>query len=922
MAGKPLLMFPKPANAPREKKKTGFGSDSYHYPTFQEQKDRLTPQFESMQQSFITDTTAGIEPESVLVIETIGKIEDFQRAVHAIPGLEWLAEIDEEEIEPDEYYYTVCKLGKQLFHKKIDGIDCKRSSKVWELLKENGFVDKDGYVADKNIDEFKQLIPEELSEYKEKIINAIENKISEDRKIPISGRLFLSMSNKQAMEYLWSLWKKWDKKDKKLPRDYAKWLELFKHTRSVRKWDIQDRLRDTGIIDSWREELTIKKGMVSKIAFEIELWYRTDETKEREISARIEQLISEEKGNIIATCIIPEIRFYAIKAELPPESIEKAINFEYAKIFNCNDVMFFRPMGQSISEIYPDGVEGDFEVGSVFGKPVVAILDGAPFVNHSLLKNRLMLEDPDDFERDYQANERRHGTAMASLVCHGELDAREKPLSRPVYFRPIMKPDPEDFVNQPPAEIVPKDIFLEDLIERSVRRIFEGDGKEEAVAPTVKIINLSICDPSRMFFNQLSSCARLLDWLSEKYQVLFCVSAGNITSGIDLQKNPKDIEVLSDDDVTKLTMQTIQTDIRNRKIFAPADSINAITVGAVHADRSSVTNMGNRIDILPNQLLPSPVSALGFGYRKSIKPEIYLPGGRQLYDYATNEYRVSASGEAPGQSVATAPVMAGETNRCVWTRGTSNSAALASRGAAQIYEVLNLLMSENMYVIDDKNIAIILKALLIHSASWGNSDKILETCLKNENNSQSFKKVVARHIGFGIPDITRVLECTAQRATAIGYGEIKKDGKHDFHFPLPTSLSGLSEMRRLTITLAWFSPINAGNRKYRKANLSIELPKTEDIKNIIGVNRINADWQQVKNGTVQHEVLEGKKVVSCQDEDFLNISVICREDAGNLDKEVHYGLAVTLETAESVGIPIYEEIRERISVAVHIEENI
>jgi len=124
-------------------------------------------------------------------------------------------------------------------------------------------------------------------------------------------------------------------------------------------------------------------------------------------------------------------------------------------------------------------------------------------------------------------------------------------------------------------------------------------------------------------------------------------------------------------------------------------------------------------------------------------------------------------------------------------------------------------------------------------------------------------------------------------------------------------------MRRLTITLAWFSPINIDNRKYRKANLSIEPPG-----DVIGVKRINADWQQVKNGTVQHEVLEGKEVVAYQDDEFLNISVICREDADSLDKEVQYGLAVTLETAEGVGIPIYEEIREKISVSVPIEKHI
>ena len=467
-----------------------------------------------MYQSFITDTTVGIEPESVLVIETIGKIDDFQRAVRSISGLEWLAEIDEEEkIESDEDFYQICKIGKRLFHEKIDGISNKQSSKIWELLKENSFIDKDGYIVEKSIDEFN--LPDELSVHKEKIISTIENKISENKKHPISGRFFLTMSNKQAMEKLLSLWKQWDREDKKLPRGYAKWVEIFKNLKSIRKWATQDRLRDTGIIDFWKEELKIKRGTASKILFDIELWDTGNNSKRKEITSRIEQLISEEKGKIIASCVINEIRFHAIKAELPPECIEKAVNSEYNKIFTCNEVMFFRPTGQFSSEIYSDGEESDFKVGNVSGKPVVAILDGVPFVNHSILENRLILDDPDGFGSAYQAKERGHGTVMASLVCHGELDAKEESLPRPLYFRPILKPDMEDFVNQRRAEIVPKDIFWEDLIERSVRRIFEGDGTGKEIAPTVKIINLSICNLSRMFFNQLSSCAKLLDWLSE-----------------------------------------------------------------------------------------------------------------------------------------------------------------------------------------------------------------------------------------------------------------------------------------------------------------------------------------------------------------------------------------------------------------------
>ncbi|MCR4292556.1 MAG: hypothetical protein NUV76_06750 [Candidatus Kuenenia sp.] len=280
MPGKPLLIFPTPSTTVRVEKNTGFGSASYRFPDFQNQKDRLTPQFESMQQSFIVDAADGLEPEYVLVIETVGKIEDFQMAVRAIPGLEWLAEIDEEAIEPDDdFYQKSCKIGKTLFSKKIKSINKKQSSQIWNLLLENAFIDKDGYLLDKDINEFQQFIPAAFSEHSEEIIKIIRNEPVASRKQLLSGRLFLSMSNKQAIDKLLSLWKQWDSGDKKLPRPYGKWTEIFKQTRTIRRWDTQDRLRDTGIIDYWKEEVELKKGTSSKIIFEIELWFRNDDAQ-------------------------------------------------------------------------------------------------------------------------------------------------------------------------------------------------------------------------------------------------------------------------------------------------------------------------------------------------------------------------------------------------------------------------------------------------------------------------------------------------------------------------------------------------------------------------------------------------------------------------------------------------------------------
>jgi hypothetical protein len=906
MADKPLLIFPNPTQAVRPKQKTGFGSPNYHYPDVDRQKDRLTPQFQTMRQSFVTDIATGIEPETVLVMETIGKIEDFERAVRAIEGLEWLAEIEEDEIEPDVDFYEKPKIGKRLFYKNIEDISSKQSSQIWDALQQNAFIDTEGYLTDKNLEDFMPFIPEDVKGFGQQIIDIL--KIAARPSGSLSGRLFLSMSNRQAWEHILRLRSQWDSQ-KKLPYRYQKWSEVFSYLKTLRPWDVVDRLEETHVREYWQENLDFYQSRDELIPFEIELWFRRDRNKRNQAQQNVENLIRQGKGNIISSCIIEEIRFHALKAELPPENIQSVLASQYIGLFRSQDVMFFRPTGQCAVEVLPDGEMGEFVAGEVSGDPIVAILDGDPFINHDLLRNRLIIDDPDDFGSSYQVKDRKHGTATSSLICHGEIDANEPPLNRPVYIRPIMKPNEKD-LNR--FEYVPEDQFFEDLVERSVRRIFERIGDEGPVAPTVKIINISIGDPDKMFFHRLSSCARLLDWLSFKYNVLFCVSGGNVNKNIILGITEDQFSALTEEQRLGHTLKIIHEDIRNRRIISPAESVNSLTVGAIHNDFASTNSYGRRIDILPNPLLPSPVSSHGYGFRSSIKPEIYMYGGRQLYLHRTNgKYEIHLSSLAPGQKVAAAPVSAGETGRALYCCGTSNATAIASRSTAMIYESIERLQQQYRHAIPDHNIAVLLKTLLIHSASWGNSKDVLEKHLGNGIN----RKTVTRYLGYGIPDIKRVLECTQQRATAIGYGQIKKDERHEYRLPLPPSLSGANETRRLTITLAWFSPINPDNRDYRKANLSFDPPKEQ-----IGVQRKEADGHQVKRGTVQHEIMEGQQIVSYQDGDNLLIPIECREDAGGLDEVIHYGLAVTLEVKEGIDIPIYDEIQQRIEVPIEIRE--
>jgi hypothetical protein len=119
--------------------------------------------------------------------------------------------------------------------------------------------------------------------------------------------------------------------------------------------------------------------------------------------------------------------------------------------------------------------------------------------------------------------------------------------------------------------------------------------------------------------------------------------------------------------------------------------------------------------------------------------------------------------------------------------------------------------------------------------------------------------------------------------------------------------------RRLTITLAWLTPVNPIHRAWRRADLWFTPPPTP-----LEVIRQEADGNAVQRGTVQHEVLEGDRATAFVDGDNLEILVNCRADAGALEDPVPYALATTLEVAADIGVPVYEEVRERVQARVRV----
>lgn len=857
MADQPFLFFVRPAAVARARRFGGGGK--YVVPTPVQQRQRLQEKFEQIAAGLreVQNNVAGLEPEQVIVLETLtDAVKDVAKAASRIPGLEWLAERDLEDVAP-----------------------------------EFGFQDEE----------------------------------TPDNAIP--RRLYALFTNQQAMENLLGLWEQWQADPTKRAKSgFGPFKGLFSRLRDVRRWGPQDRIADTGIRERWEEDVAVR-GQQGTCLFEIEFWYRSEADKRRRITDEVLAALTEPGGQFVDQALISEIRYHAVLAELPAnavqETLQRIVDRQYTRLLNCEGVMFFRPQSQSRFGILPTDVT-DFNLRQKLAdrprpadEPLVALLDGLPLENHEALQGRIIIDDPDDHAALYQATQQQHGTAMASLLIHGDLNGNGSSLPNPIYVRPVLQ-----FEVLGNLEITPPRKLFVDVLHRAVRRIFEAEGDTPPAAPSVKVINLSIGDPQQPFLQEMSALARLLDWLAWKYKVLFVVSAGNCTGKISITTSGAEWRALSGDDLAAEVLRAMRRDQFKRRLLSPAESINCLTVGATHADDCPVFTVGNRVNLLEVGRLPSPISTVANGFRRSTKPEILLPGGRMMFMPPINEgadpaaFTASTATNAPGHLNACPGTGPFELGRVSYSCGSSNAAALASRFAAISAVILSgYELPADCNALDNPSLTVLLKALLVHSASWNGAQEILERAFEDEiPEKKDRRRTKQQFLGYGEVQSDRCFSSSDKRATLLGWSSIREDEGQIFSLPLPPSLAASTEWRRLTVTLAWLTPTNNQHRNYRVAQLFLKVPNAE-----IGTPDLaGLDEQSSQRGTVEHRVFEGEKAKAFVDGANLSIQVNCRADAGELNDEIPFAVVASLEVALTSQIAIYEEISARIRPQVEI----
>jgi hypothetical protein len=732
----------------------------------------------------------------------------------------------------------------------------------------------------------------------------------------IGSRYYLTMPNLGALAQLLSIWDRWGRGEN-MPEGFAPFADLFSRLHDLRPWSVQDRVSPDAV-SIWREEIALHPDHPVRV--EIELWFKDAATGRQMASNNIRTLVERAQGRIIQEITLLEIAYHGFLIELPAGEIEHLIAQRDVAIVLDDDVMFLRPQSVLQGPMEVEATTFDSQMETAQGQialPIAGLLDGVPVQAHSLLENRLLVDDPDDLESRVIVARRRHGTAMASLILHGDMNANGRSLLRPLYVRPVL------FSLEGETEHTDGNRLLVDVIHSAVIRMKGRDGNVGS-APSVFLINLSLGDSRRPFTRLVSPLARLLDYLSETYNLLFFVSGGNVTLPLTIPgfDTWTALEDATAEERERGVIQALDAAKRERTMLSPAEALNAVTIGAQHHDDVPARlRTVNALDPFQSNTLPNVSSGLGLGHRRMIKPELYLPGGREHIRMRSSGGGVVVSIGHPQRLYglkAAVPDESGQgrLNQVALSDGTSSATALATRAAHQIFD--GLMDTEGGSLLSDipsEFYAVVVKTLLVHSARWQESALLIKDICGPHGQYQHAERTenACRFVGFGIPDIQSVLDCKPNQATLVGYGSMQVGHSVVYRIPLPMSLERVTEPRSLSISVAWFSPVKPKHQAYRCVRLEAE-PVSKSIE-ALGVKRRTAQPTDgsVRKGSIFHEHYDGASAIPFIDDGCLLLRLWCKDDAGlPVGESVRYAIAITIQADGA--LPIYQEIEQRLRV--------
>ncbi len=270
---------------------------------------------------------------------------------------------------------------------------------------------------------------------------------------------------------------------------------------------------------------------------------------------------------------------------------------------------------------------------------------------------------------------------------------------------------------------------------------------------------------------------------------LFCVSIGNVNEGSYNFRNYPD------------------ENIQNHNIQDPAQSINALTIGA-YTELADIPRQDyQNFQVLAPKGGLSPYSSTN-NLEHCIKPEVVFEGGNKLYDQ-----HMSSNDDLLSLVTTSKDFTQGKSLNSF--NATSCATSLAGNFAAKVWNIYPEARPESI------------RGLIVHSASW--TDKLKEQF--NPNNNAEGKNKLLSACGYGVPDIDYAMNSTPKRATIIIEDEIvNKNSSGDrqikiFKLPIPEDVmtTDLNAKANLKVTLSYFAEPNEPEREKRNKYRGLDL---------------------------------------------------------------------------------------------------
>lgn len=719
-----------------------------------------------------------------------------------------------------------------------------------------------------------------------------------------SPEFYLLVPQLGALREIVSLWENWQLTGT-VPRNYTPWRDLFLQLRDIRPWGPADRVSQSN--REYFRNRADGAASTSLVRIEIELVFRANTAASETAESEVVRRVVEMGGNIVHRSLRREFAYHALLVDVTADQVLRIAELDPTSLAGADPVAFIVPQSVGTPVNADDRVSSDVVRPTPPNPdPIAAIFDAVPVQAHALLADQLAIDDPENLESQ-AVGPRIHGTAMASLVLHGDLNDPPSPINRRVYFRPVM------YAPALGDEIFDENKLVVDTVVEAVMRMRANGGTQ------VILVNLSLGDRTRPFSGKISTWGRALDFLAFTYGILFLVSAGNTSDSIPPGAFATGAAFMAATpfDRAKAVFQGLDALKADRRILAPSDSVNAITIGGWHRDSSQ--------EVFPSQSLfppydgqdmPNLYSRLGPGVRRATKPEVLLAGGRQrlrlspiepppkldLHPHPTRYWGLKVA--APPENGAAG---------LHFTIGTSAATALATHSAHRIFDALEEAYPQLIAPMPLVERAALLKALLVHAASWRGSEAFIRSIIDPtlSLHHEHWRREVSRHLGYGFVDPEDAIACAADRATMWATGTLLQEGSLTFDIPIPAALAANANEREVKATLAWFTPIRPGHLAYRAVKLRITSLQTDALE-VAGVKTTTGQPSnsQSESGTAVHRRWRGALIGSAAS---IPLQIQREKDQGvPIDEPIPFGLAVTVEMPGAV--EVYDQVRTSIQV--------